>query len=61
MNFKLNNPDDEDYFTDYDDQPQPDSTEIGITDNISWLIRKNKQLDILKELSVRELKQFLNR
>jgi hypothetical protein len=35
MNFKLNNPDDEDYFTDYDDQPQPDSTEIGITDNIS--------------------------
>ncbi len=27
--------DDEEYFTDYDDQPQPDSTEKDMLDNIS--------------------------
>jgi hypothetical protein len=32
MKFKK---DEEEYFIDYEDQPQPDSTEIGITDNIS--------------------------
>ena len=26
--------DDEDYFVDYDDHPQPDSTEVGIKDNL---------------------------